>query len=980
MKLIFLFSSLLLFTLSAQKPGKYKGHMPPAIDTSIASRAVIIKGDPMGLRQYTLSNGLQIFLSVNKKTPRIQTYIAVRAGSKNDPPDNTGLAHYLEHMLFKGTAQFGSLDYKKESAQLQVIENLFEIYKSTQDSTKRAMLYHNIDSVSQLASTYAIANEYDKLMSHLGAEGTNAFTWFDQTVYVNDIPSNQIKTWLHIEAERFKDPVFRLFHTELEAVYEEKNRSLDNDDDKVWDAMFNGLFPDHTYGTQTTIGTIAHLKNPSLKAIREFYTTYYVPNNMALILCGDFNPDEIIREIESAFGYMKSKALPKRISTSVFKPLAQPIHLYGPNPESLLLGFRYPAAGTPEADCALLSSLILHNGTAGLLDLNINQAQRALSSNVVNFNLNEHSFFGISASPKSNQSLEALEQIIQAQIQKLQQGDFPDWLIKAVITDLKLKNTKNLEQNSSRAYGVLNAFINGVPWINEVNYLKRLEQLNKSDIMRFANLYLKDSLAVRVYKHTGTDSSVKSVVKPSITPVGVNRNTESEFVKHLKLKKPETEIQPSFINFSTAVSSGTFAPGISYMYQKNNDNELFECYIRLKMGSQQNTMLPVAIQYIPFLGTSKQSPQAIKEELYRLGCTINVFNDAEQTWINLSGLKDGFIPAFEILIEMLQHPKINPQKLKNLIEDILKNRADAKLDKRILLNRALMNYVLYGADNPFTHQLSNDALKNIQPQQLEALIASLLKYEAQVLFYGPVHLDSLARVMHACYPLKTAKKPCPPFKPWTQSTIKSGVFAAEFDMTQTEVLFISKGAPYNIHLLPQVNLFNAYFGGGMSSIVFQELRESKALAYSTYARYMSPTRSDRNFINVAYIGSQADKLEDALKGMVALLDSLPYSQSSFENAKSSVMQEIQTQRINNSEVFFKIIQAQALDHTVDVRETIYKSVPSLTFKDLHSFHKTEIKQPQRSILIIGKKENLNSAVLKPYGNIQFLDLKTLYGY
>ncbi|MFZ9296586.1 MAG: insulinase family protein, partial [Bacteroidia bacterium] len=363
---------------------------------------------------------------------------------------------------------------------------------------------------------------------------------------------------------------------------------------------------------------------------------------------------------------------------------------------------------------------ILHNGTAGLLDLNVNQAQRALSSNVVNFNLNEHSFFGISASPKSNQSLEALEQIIQAQIQKLQQGDFPDWLIKAVITDLKLKNTKNLEQNSSRAYGVLNAFINGVPWINEVNYLKRLEQLNKSDIMRFANLYLKDSLAVRVYKHTGTDSSVKSVVKPSITPVGVNRNTESEFVKHLKLKKPETEIQPSFINFSTAVSSGTFAPGISYMYQKNNDNELFECYIRLKMGSQQNTMLPVAIQYIPFLGTSKQSPQAIKEELYRLGCTINVFNDAEQTWINLSGLKDGFIPAFEILIEMLQHPKINPQKLKNLIEDILKNRADAKLDKRILLNRALMNYVLYGADNPFTHQLSNDALKNIQPQQLEA--------------------------------------------------------------------------------------------------------------------------------------------------------------------------------------------------------------------------------------------------------------------
>lgn len=980
MKCILLFFSITMLTLSAQKPGKYMGHKPAPMDTGIASKAKIVKGDLMGVRHYTLRNGLQVFLSVNKNIPRIQTCIAVRAGSKNDPPENTGLAHYLEHMLFKGTTHYGTSDYKNESGYLNEIEALFETYKLSKDSNTRALLYHKIDSVSQVASTFAIANEYDKLMSHIGAEGTNAFTWFDQTVYINDIPSNQVKTWLRIESERFKDPVFRLFHTELEAVYEEKNRSLDNDEDKVWDALFYRLFPDHTYGTQTTIGTIEHLKNPSLKAIREFYKTYYVPNNMAVILSGDFNPDEVIRDIEQAFDFMKPRVLPNRNTASVFQPQSHPIHLYGPNPESLTMGFRYPAAGTPEADCALMCSLILSNGTAGLLDLNINQAQKALSCNVINFNLNEFSFFGIGASPKTQQGFDELRQLLREQIQKLQQGDFPDWLLKAVITDLKLKQTKTLEQNSSSAYSILNAYINGVSWEHEVQQLARLEQLTKSDVMQFAKIYLNDALSVTVYKHAGMDTTVKGVVKPKITPVSVNRNNESNFVKDIKHVLPETEIQPQFINYTTAVNSGTFATGVTYMYQKNNTNELFECYIRLKMGSQQNTLLPIAIQYIPFLGTAKQSPQAIKEQLYRLGCTLNVFNDTEQTWISLTGLKEGFKPAFEILIDMLQHPKIDSEKLKQLTADILKQRADAKLDKRILLNRALMNYVQYGADNPFTHKLSNEALERLQPQQIEALIASLLHYETKILYYGPLQLDSLSQVMHACYPLKTTKKPCPPFKPWVPSGITSGVFAAEFDMTQTEVMFLSNGAAYNTTLLPQVNVFNAYFGGGMSSVVFQELRESKALAYSTYARYVSPTRADRNFYTMAYIGSQADKLEEALKGMSALLDSLPYSQSGFENAKSSVIQEIRTQRILNSDVFFKVLQAQELGHTEDVRKTIFNTVPKITFREILYFHKSQIKTSQRSVLVIGKKEHINPTVLKPYGKIQFLDLKTLYGY
>jgi predicted Zn-dependent peptidase len=222
----------------------------------------VVKGDPLKARIYTLENGLRVYLTSYADAPRVQTNIAVRAGSKNDPADATGLAHYLEHMLFKGTDFFGSLDFQQEAPMLNQIEDLYEEYRSYEmsDVNNRDRIWAKIDSISGEAAKYAIANEYDKMVSGLGAKGTNAYTSFEKTVYINDIPSNQIEKWLKLEAERFRFPVFRLFHTELEAVYEEKNRSLDSDGSKLFESLFDGLFPNHQYGQQTTIGTIEHFK------------------------------------------------------------------------------------------------------------------------------------------------------------------------------------------------------------------------------------------------------------------------------------------------------------------------------------------------------------------------------------------------------------------------------------------------------------------------------------------------------------------------------------------------------------------------------------------------------------------------------------------------------------------------------------------------------------------------------------------------
>ncbi len=323
---------------SQGKPGKSMGNPLPALDTKNIRNYEFALNDPMNVRIYTLSNGLKVYLSVYKNAPRIQTFIAVKAGSKNDPADATGLAHYLEHMVFKGSDVYGTKNYAKESVEIKKIEDLFETYRKTKDDAQRKKIYHQIDSISSVAAKYAIANEYDKMLAGIGADGTNAFTSFDQTVYVNEIPSNQVENWLKIEAERFRKPVLRLFHTELEAVYEEKNRGLDSDDNKTWEAIFSGLFKNHTYGTQTTIGTIEHLKNPSMVEINKYYNKHYVPNNMAIIMSGDFIPEVVIGQIEKHFGSLQAKPVEK-YNAAPEAAITQKIvkEVVGPNPASVAM-------------------------------------------------------------------------------------------------------------------------------------------------------------------------------------------------------------------------------------------------------------------------------------------------------------------------------------------------------------------------------------------------------------------------------------------------------------------------------------------------------------------------------------------------------------------------------------------------------------------------------------------------------------------
>ena len=805
-----------------------------------------VENDPLNARVYTLDNGLKVYLTSYADAPRVQTNIAVRAGSKNDPEDATGLAHYLEHMLFKGTDVYGSLDYEKEKPLLEKIEALYEEYRTIDmsDTENRNRVWSQIDSVSGVAAEFAIANEYDKMVTSLGAKGTNAYTSNEKTVYINDIPSNQMEKWLKLESERFRYPVFRLFHTELEAVYEEKNISLDNDGRKMFEALLDGLFPIHQYGQQTTIGTIDHLKNPSLIEIRKYFNKYYIPNNMAICLSGDFDYDETIELVEKYWGGFESKETPT-FEVRQESPITEVIEteVWGPEAERLYMGFRFDGANTRDVELLTMMDMVLSNTAAGLIDLNLNQSQEIIGGGCFPMVMKDYSIHGFYGSPKPGQTLLEVKDLLLSQIEEVKVGNFPDWLVGAIISDLKLNQIKKLESNSGRANEFVDAFILGIDWEDHQNEMAQLEKITKQDIIDFANANYSDNNYVVVYKRTGEDNSIPKVDKPAITPVSVNREDQSPFLVALTSEEVK-EVEPVFLNFNEDVQQSSVGD-LKLVYKENTENERFKLNYIVDMGTNHDNRLKLAVNYLNYLGTSELSPSDVQQEFYKLGCDISVNCGADKLQVTLSGLQSNFEESVKLFENILANAVADEEALVNLKIAQLKSRNDDKLNKQVILWSAMMNYAKFGQNSAYINQISEEELNNVTSSDLISLIHNLTSYKHRILYYGPEQINVISESLSLLHANTSNLKDIKEGDSYTELSLDVPiVYVVDYDMQQAEVLLLAKGDQLQISEIPQIKFHNSYFGGGMSSIVFQEMRESKALAYSVYSTYSIPQESD----------------------------------------------------------------------------------------------------------------------------------------
>lgn len=637
-----------------------------------------VEGDLTKARIYTLDNGLKVYLSVNKEKPRIQTYIAVRTGSKNDPAETTGLAHYLEHLMFKGTKQFGTSNPEAEAPLLDEITNRYEAYRKLTDPQARKKAYHEIDSISQLAAKYNIPNEYDKLMAAIGAQGTNAYTSNDVTCYTEDIPSNEIENWAKIQADRFQNMVIRGFHTELEAVYEEYNIGLSSDNRKLFATISKMLWPNHPYGTQTTIGTQEHLKNPSIVNIKNYFNKWYVPNNVAVCMVGDFAPDDVIAIIDKYFSSWKPGADVRQPVFDPLPPLTTPkdTTIVGQEAEQVWVGWRGKQSNSLQADTLLLLEDVLSNGRAGLFDLDLNQSMKVQGAGAGAQLMHDHGGFLLIGRPKQGQSLEEVRTLMMGEIDKLKKGDFPENLLPSIINNKKRQYYQLLEDNSSRADMFVDAFIDEIDWAQEVGKIDRISKISKQELVDFANRFFTNGY-VTVFKRQGIDSLQKKIDKPAITPIPANRDMMSQFVEDIQNAKVKP-IQPKFVDFKKDLTFSETKSKLPLLYVQNQENGLFELNFRFDFGRKADNRYAVATEYLDYLGTNKYTAAEVKQKFYELGCDMRISEGSSYVNIRLTGLSENMEKALALTEEVLANLTVDKQAYDQMVNQIVKQRTDNK--------------------------------------------------------------------------------------------------------------------------------------------------------------------------------------------------------------------------------------------------------------------------------------------------------------
>lgn len=951
--------------------------------------------DMMKTEIYKLSNGLTVYLSVNKLTPRIFSYIAVPTGAVDDPSDKTGLAHYLEHLLFKGSQKIGTTDYEKEKALLNQIEELYLKHEKLTDEVEREKVYQEIDRLSGTAAQYGVQNEFVTALSAMGGTDINAFTSYDVTAYVSSIPSNQLSKWLKLEYDRFLNPVFRGFHTELETVYEEANMSQDNAGRRFWYFLYENLFPGHPR-SRPVLGIQEHLKNPSPRAVMNFYRQWYVPNNMVICLAGDFDPQAALKEIEDTFGHLKPAPLqktnypcPPPIKGEIIKEMSVPDY------EMSLVTWRIDSTDQQTEDMLDMIGSVMSNGAAGILDQNVNIPQKATAS-FCSGGVEKGLFgtFMIGGIPKAGDTPENLKTLLDGEIEKLKKGDFPDWLPQAIVRNRKLSLIRAVESNENRASTMLSAFTDSKAWADVVNTNDRLSKITKKDIQDFAKRYFGNDRLV-LYRRSGAMTPGDKLPKPPVTPLEINRNAHSAFFEELNAMKVK-DIEPQFPDLKkeviteTVTVSGMIPFEDSTLHVKrsvpvistiNTRDEFFTVQFVYNVGASHDKLLQLLGGYSAIAGTESKSMEEIKVDLFRLAGSVSLSADDDETVLSISGLKDDFKELVVLAQTFIDQPKVNDSALQLMNERILMSRKVSKEKPADVLWEGLFNYIRFGANNPNLYTFDTAELNAVKAADIVDRIKGLKYYPCRVRYFGPDR-DKIATEINALAQSKNftalpETRASIPHQYIEQPTDTQQVFFVHVpNLRQVQMIFYRKSGTYNMEDVGIRSLFNDYFGGGMSSVTFQRLREANSLCYSCSSRYKTPDDPRYNAYYYTYLTTQANKADSAIEAVNAL--GFPVSAQAIASSQNQLLKNVATERwygwglINLYESYRK----KGLPD--NYREYTYQRIQDVSAADLVTFYKTQIEPVKPTLLVIGDETTVDMKIFEKFGPVIKLSVDDIF--
>lgn len=926
---------------------------------------------------YRLENGLMVYLTENHQEPKFYAEIAVRAGGKNDPEDNTGLAHYLEHLLFKGTHTLGTLNWEAEEPLIRQIYDLYEQRFNETDPARRVEIYQEINRLSQEASNLAIPNEIDSLYSAMGNTSLNAFTSYDETVYLVELPKNRLRQWAAIESERYVKPVFRLFHTELETVYEEKNRSLDNKMRVIHDAVGELLYKEHPYGQQNILGSVEHLKNPNPKVIDEFFSTYYVPNNMGIFISGDIDTQETIAIIDEYFSPWERKDLPEP-KTWEEKPLegAERVTVKYEGEEYVLLAFRTVPVTHPDAEALQLLDMILDNRVAGLINLNLNQAQKVRNAGSFPQQQNDYGAQYLYGIPKDGQTLEEVEQLLLEQIEIIKRGDFEDWILPAIILDFKKNEKSQLESDQSRVAAMRESFVARMDWDYAVGRIARMEKLTKDDVVRVANEYFGDDY-VAGYRIDAPHEIPEGIEKPKIDAISIDPTRRSARAMEI-LSMPIAEIEPEYVEPGKDFQKAENERGITYYYVQNPINDLFSLSITVDFGSHEDNTIGIADQLLNKSGTAQYSAEALQKEWYKLGTDFGMSAGDNETSIGISGLDENFEKSVALLMDLLKNATAPEETLEQLKQIILVSREDAKKDPQSI-HSALVQYNRYGEESYFLRMLPNEEVLELTREDLFDVIKNLLGYKHRVAYVGSRPFEEVRAIYEKYHPVEDTLKDPPAYRYLkARAPEATEIYLTQRELAQSQIRIEFGVQDYQEQDIPAIQLYNEYFGGGMGGIVFQELREARALAYSAGARYLPGSRERDQDLMLGAIGTQTDKTPEALEAFLQILDNLPDSPERFALAKQAVENRYRTSKIPFREIIGAVRTWERLGLEPDPRRARFDVVKAAEKELMMAFFREHLQNRPKLISIVGDKTKMDMEKLAGFGEIREVSVDEIF--
>ena len=933
------------------------------------------------VKEYRLENGLTVWLNEDHSQPKVFGAVVVKAGAKDCP--DTGIAHYFEHMMFKGTDRIGTLDYEAEKVLLDSIAMKYDELAMTEDTVARARLQKEINELSIRSSEYVIPNEFNRLINRFGGSGLNAATSYDATIYFNTFSPQYMVQWAEINSERLINPVFRLFQSELETVYEEKNMYGDFIGGQVMDTLMARYFGPHPYA-YPIIGSTKNLKNPRLTEMHKFFEDYYVASNMALILSGDFDAQQVMPILEKAFSRIRSGNAPKQEKV-MLPPFngRETMKVKFPIPfiKAMGLGFRGVSANHEDQVALNIAVNLLNNSNGtGYLD-KLMVEHKLMGALAINESMNEAGILAVAIMPKLLiQSYSSAEKMVWDEINRVKNGDFSDEMFNSLKLEQKRQYASSLENIDSRATIMMNLFSQGKSWNDYLNEVARIESITKEDVVRVAQKYFSNNYLC-VTKSTGKYPK-DNLPKPAFSPV-VPRNADasSSYAKQLE-KIPEQQVAPRIIDFEKDVKTSKLTPLVTLYTTPNPLNDIFTLNISYGIGALEQPELMQLTNYLQLLGTESLSFEQFRSRLQSIGSTLAFDVTPDAFVMKVTGFDNHIDETMKLVGDFIRHAKADDKKLRQIVDDAkVSEKAFFKSGDNVA--SALLEQVKYGDQSRYLRKLSLSQIKKLKGKDMLAIYDKVRSVQCDLHYCGTLPVEKVIGTIRQHLPLErtTVASNSPYYRELKQYDRPTVFFIDMPDMAQSIVYGYVKGDPVDDKASRHASrLFSVYFGGDMSSLMFQEIREFRSFAYRTSGRYQLPNHAHKGTAGsfTAMLSTQSDKTLDALGVLDSLIREMPLKPERMEAVKQTLVN-----RINNDYPPFRNLSEKVASTRMegfdrDPAEEFLRDIATMDMQDISRFYREQISGRPVVYVIAGNRKHIDMKKLAKYGTIIKVKKKDIY--